>query len=401
MGVRSLVQQRKECRNKVYRRNNKEECKKLLDKCNSRMFRTTHQLQCSLRKGDSEWVTQKCKNKVFANKNSKLCNKSPKKPVPVPTRDSFDTLDLETLVKKCKDESYKEENEEQCKVVEDLDESIESIETENKEENEGETNSPSEPEQDSVLDDPSRQKADIVEAIERQTNKKNEEKKKKKNKKNKKNKKKKKKDEEKKKEKTPKEESKMKKKTQCNKPKYASTHPEECKSSRLEEIFVEKCKKEKYRAKHQARCQVVKEGGDANVVLDNLMDVRCRKESFRTSFPSLCSETKVEDKVRETTTISPVWLKERCKHSKFQERNVELCAGSNIREYELDIEHPEDIIDNVINDIKNIVSNEAIPPLADNPLQDMSTKSTVEVVTMTSEVENLDTEETPISTTPN
>ena len=76
-------------------------------------------------------MTQKCKNKVFATKNSKLChnNKSQIKPVPVPTEDSFDSLDLETLVKKCKDESYKEENEEQCKVVEDLDVSIENIET--------------------------------------------------------------------------------------------------------------------------------------------------------------------------------------------------------------------------------------------------------------------------------
>ena len=319
--------------------------------------------------------------KVFANKNTKLCKKSQKKPVPA--GDSFDSLDLETLVQKCKEESYKEDNEEQCKVVEDLDDSIENIKTENQPEDEGEASSPSELEQDLVLDDPSRQKADIVEAIERQTNKKNGEKKKKKNKKNKN--KKKKKDEEGNKDKKTKEESKMTKKTKCNKPKYASTHPEECKSSRLEEIFVEKCKKEKYRAKHQARCQVVTEGGDTNVVLDHLMDVRCRKESFRTSFPSLCSQDELEDKVRETTTISPVWLKERCKHSKFQERNVKLCSGSNIRDYELDIDHPEDIIDNVINDIKNIVSSEAIPPLADNPLQDMTTKPTYEVVTMTPE----------------
>ena len=112
---------------------------------------------------------------MFTNKNTKLCKSLNK---PVPTEDSFD---LETLVIKCKEESYKEKNGEQCKVVEDLDESIESIETETKSEDEGETDSPSEPEQDSILDDPSRQKADIVESIERQTNKKNKEKKKKKN----------------------------------------------------------------------------------------------------------------------------------------------------------------------------------------------------------------------------
>merc|ERR1712048_431750 len=120
----------KDCRNKVYRRNNKEECKKVLDKCNSRMFRTTHQQECSLRKGDSEWLTQKCKTNVFVNKNTKLC-KSLKKSVP--TADSFD---MEMLVSKCKEESYKKENEEQCKVVEDLDETIDTIKTENEAEDE-------------------------------------------------------------------------------------------------------------------------------------------------------------------------------------------------------------------------------------------------------------------------
>ena len=338
------------------------------------------------RKGDSEWLTQKCKTKVFTNKNTKLCKSLNK---PVPTEDSFD---LETLVIKCKEESYKEKNGEQCKVVEDLDESIESIETETKSEDEGETDSPSEPEQDSILDDPSRQKADIVESIERQTNKKNKEKKKKKKNTNKTKKTK----EERIKEKKAKEESKKKKKTKCNKPKYASTHPEECKSMRLGDIFQEKCKKEKYRAKHQARCQVVKEGGDTDIVLDKLMDVRCRKDSFRTSFPSLCSQDKAGDReTTETTTLSAGWVKERCKHSKFRERNVELCSSANNKEYDLDIEHPEDIIDNVINDIKNIVSNEAIPPLPNNPLED-----TNEVVTLTLEVENSDTEDTPPSTTP-
>ena len=338
-------------------------------------------------------MTQKCRTKVFANKNVKLCQSLEK---PLPNDDSFD---LEVLVSKCKEESYREEHEEQCKVVEDLDETIENIETEKQSEDEGETNSPSQSEQNSIFDDPSRQKADIVQSIERQTTKKNDEKKKKKKKK--KNKTKKKTEEERIKEKTTKEESKLTKKTKCNKPKYASTHPEECKSLRLADIFVEKCKKEKYRAKHQARCQVVKEGGDTDIVLDNLMDVRCRKDSFRSSFPSLCSEQKVGDKeVTETTTISAAWLRERCKHSKFQERNVQLCSSANIGEYELDIEHPEDIIENVINDIKNIVSNEAIPPLPDNPLEDMSTKSTNEVVTMTLEVESLETEKTPPSTTP-
>merc|ERR1712173_264114 len=99
---------------------------------------------------------------------------------PLPNNDSFD---LEVLVSKCKEESYREEHEEQCKVVEDLDETIENIETEKQSEDEGETNSPSQPGQNSIFDDPSRQKADIVQSIERQTTKKNDEKKKKKKKK--------------------------------------------------------------------------------------------------------------------------------------------------------------------------------------------------------------------------
>ena len=85
------------------------------------------------RKGDSEWLTQKCRTKVFANKNTKLC-KSLEKPVP-----NDDSFDLKMLVTKCKEESYREEHEEQCKVVEDLDETIENIETEKQSDDEERT----------------------------------------------------------------------------------------------------------------------------------------------------------------------------------------------------------------------------------------------------------------------
>merc|ERR1712156_736058 len=165
-----------------------------------------------------------------------------------------------------------------------------------------------------------------------------------------------------------------KEKSKCNKPKYASTHPEECKSiTRLDNIFLEKC-----RLKHNARCKTVMESGGqetvAEAVLERLMDVRCRKEAFRKSYPKLCSLEKFEDNILETTTINPAWLRERCKHKKFKTRNKELC--DKIRDYELDVDSPESLIDNVINDIKNIVSHETIPPIADNPLKESSTPST-------------------------
>ena len=46
---RSMIQEKKKCRRKAYRKDNVELCKKALDKCNSRMFRSTHQKQCKFR----------------------------------------------------------------------------------------------------------------------------------------------------------------------------------------------------------------------------------------------------------------------------------------------------------------------------------------------------------------
>merc|ERR1711936_1118628 len=164
-------------------------------------------------------------------------------------------------------------------------------------------------EEDSKIDAPSMQKADIVESILKQTDpaklkddeKKNQKKKNNKDNKAKKDKSKTKEKKDKTKEKKEKKVKKEKKeKSKCNKPKYASTHPEECKSiTRLDNIFLEKCKKEKYRLKHNARCKTVMESGGqetvAEAVLERLMDVRCRKEAFRKSYPKLCSLDKFED----------------------------------------------------------------------------------------------------------
>ena len=46
---RSMIQLKKKCRAKAFKKKNVELCKEALDKCNSRMFRTTHQKQCKLR----------------------------------------------------------------------------------------------------------------------------------------------------------------------------------------------------------------------------------------------------------------------------------------------------------------------------------------------------------------
>merc|ERR1719471_1652417 len=263
-----------------------------------------------------------------------------------------------------------------------------------------------EDDEDEKLDAPSKQKSDIVKSIKKQTaqgKKKNGERKKQKQRKNKDAKK-----NQKSKTKEEKEKKKEKKeKSKCNKPKYASTHPDECKSiNKLERIFVEKCRKEKYRMKHTGRCRVVEEAGAdktaANEVLERLMDVRCRKEAFRKSYPSLCLLDKFEENILETTTINPAWLRARCKHEKFQNRNVELCK--KIKDYELVVDSPESLIDNVINDIKNIVSHETIPPIVDNPLMENSSPSKIlapssdEMTTVTTEVQKLETDTTPPST---
>ena len=382
---------------------------------------------------------------MFVGKNEKLCQSL--------KEDSLlqnSPFKLDELVSNCKKSSYKKANKNKCQVVEALDETVDEINATNEEMKEVEItkeemkeeevqkgemkeeekkedemkNEVMEDEEDEKFDAPSKQKSDIVESIKKQTaqrEKKNGERKKQKQRKNKDAKKnqknksktkeekeKKKNEKEKEKEKEKKENGKEKKKekkekSKCNKPKYASTHPDECKSiNKLERIFVEKCRKEKYRMKHTGRCRVVEEAGAdktaANEVLERLMDVRCRKEAFRKSYPSLCLLDKFEENILETTTINPAWLRARCKHEKFQNRNVELC--NKIKDYELDVDSPESLIDNVINDIKNIVSHETIPPIVDNPLVENSSPSSDEMTTVTTEVQKLETDTTPPSTTP-
>ena len=79
---------------------------------------------------------------------------------------------------------------------------------------------------------------------------------------------------------------KTKSKSKCNKPKYAATHRAECRDlAALPSVLAAKCRKAKYRAKHRARCQSLgsRDGDNEvfNVVLSQVTDVRCRKESFR------------------------------------------------------------------------------------------------------------------------
>merc|ERR1712098_676523 len=78
-----------------------------------------------------------------------------------------------------------------------------------------------------------------------------------------------------------------------------------------------KNKKEKYRNKHKERCQSIDSSNNAeltNIVMTQVADIRCQKESFRKSYPSLCKDSK--DK--ETLDNNAEWLSERCKHDKFR-----------------------------------------------------------------------------------
>merc|ERR1712113_332601 len=125
------------------------------------MFRTTHQKQCKLRAGDTEWLTQKCSTKVFVGKNAKLCQ-SLKKSVP-----EVSSFSLNDLVIKCQKSSFKKANRKKCKVVETLDATVEEVNAKDEEMKEEE-----EEEEGTVvnkIDAPSKQKADIVESIMKQT----------------------------------------------------------------------------------------------------------------------------------------------------------------------------------------------------------------------------------------
>ena len=325
---RSLLGKKKKCREEKDVSNS---CRKLLNKCNSRVFRATHSgnknreisvfvyihipLDCDKKTGDKEWLKKKCLTKVFRDKFQSTCEelcadkkystKNPKACEFVVDKNPEDVETLEDIVSKCKDVSYKTKNKEKCEVVETIDVILASGEQTDKEENE-------------VIEDneASQVKNEVVKSIERQTTqernnmkkkpakdktkikreknqikeeKKHNQKKDKKKQTQKKNKKES--DKQNNKNKGDKSKNQKKKvksdreKSKCNKPKYAAMHPEECRNlEKMEKVIKDKCRKEKYRSKHKERCDMLKNAGKkdlANNVMNQVMDVRCQKESFR------------------------------------------------------------------------------------------------------------------------
>jgi len=371
---RSLLQQKKECR---AQKSNSPACIRILDKCINRVFRATHS-GCAKQKGDDEWLIKKCKTEVFYNKfksscqglcvnvlfslkNPKICKEA------APSNNEEDNIEsLADIVEKCKKPFYKTKFKEKCEVVETIDTILINENSDEDKEEEKDKTDGMENEKTKKVEhvnnniDAAKVKGDIVKSIERQTQERKEIPKKSSNKKKekdskskvskikgskknkgeskkKKNDKKKaegkgnakgkgkKKDKVKKKEKPKKEKKNSKHK--CNKLKYRITHPVECKDmQRMEDIILNKCRKEKYRNKHKERCQSIDSSNNAeltNIVITQVADIRCQKESFRKSYPSLCKDSK--DK--ETLDNNAEWLSERCKHEKFSKRNTQLCSS--------------------------------------------------------------------------
>ena len=188
-----------------------------------------------------------CKDEIFSESNPKLCSTE------------NDPESLQEIVEKCSKASYKRKNKEKCEVVERIDIILTSENPEEAGVNEEDG------------DDASDVKSDIVDSIKRQT----QERKNIQKHSNQKN-----------KEKMKQLKGKTKSKSKCNKPKYAATHRAECRDlAALPSVLAAKCRKAKYRAKHRARCQSLgsRDGDNEvfNVVLSQVTDVRCRKESFR------------------------------------------------------------------------------------------------------------------------
>jgi len=369
---RSLLQQKKECRAK---KSESPACIRILDKCNNRVFRATHS-GCAKQKGDDEWLVKKCKTEVFYKKfksscqglcvnvlfslkNPKICKEA------APSENEEDNIEsLADIVEKCKKPFYKTKFKEKCEVVETIDTILDT--DEEKDKIDGTEGKEKEVENENNSIDASKVKGDIVKSIERQTQERKDNPKKTSNKKKekdsktkvsknkgskknkegpkKKNNDKKKgemkgkghsrnkgKNKEKKDNKNKKEKNKTSK-HKCNKLKYRITHPDECKDmERMEDILSSKCRKEKYRNKHKERCQSIDSSNNAeltNIVMTQVADIRCQKESFRESYPTICKDSNTKDSLDNKTE----WLTERCKHDKFRNRNTKLCSSLEIGE---------------------------------------------------------------------
>ena len=218
----------------------------------------TLDLVCEKREGDTEWLKKKCLSKTFVSKYEQPCRDLCNDDGLADLNPNFCTTErqpesIEEIVRKCESLDYYKDNKEKCQVVEKIDLVLE--------------------EQDSAAN----QKADIVESIQRKTEKERKSFKKQKIKN------KKKKDLSKKKKKKNKKSEKVKK-SKCNKPKYAATHHAECKKIDMKSVIAKKCLKKKYQNKHKMRCSFMARNDHPikeNEIFSEVIDKRCRKESFR------------------------------------------------------------------------------------------------------------------------
>merc|ERR1711902_100142 len=182
-------------------------------------------------------------------------------------------------------------------------------------------------------------------------------------------------------------------------PKYSAKHPEECgrvESKQLNTVLLKKCKKEKYKKKHSKRCKDLQSFAENTIEVDDkssgrsdkakyranhpeicanvenfvLKDDRCRKAVFRKNYPDLCRGVVEEDDEED----DPDWLEDRCKHKKFRLKNADICRDlcpekkwsklyKDICDGLPGVEKPEitdeqnNIINSVIEDIKDIAGN--------------------------------------------
>jgi len=217
------------------------------------------------------------------------------------------------------------------------------------------------------------------------------------------------------------------KKSNCNKPKYAAKNPEECKGlQRMNSVLVQKCKKDKYKKKHKERCKDLEDftnkdaDADQSVLCEQpkyrsmypehcsdsssfvLEDVRCKKEAFRRNYPELCTSGNYEDDILMTDSPSedPDWLQDRCKHNKFRERHRDLCSElceqdifaklyrdicqdnqATTTSVESPGEDQSSLIENVINDIKDIVSKETTRQTTESKINAVKTTTSSPLIT--------------------
>ena len=344
----SAKELKNQCRNKIYRKNNRNVCKEALDKCKNRMFRSVNPGKCEKVAGDNAWLKEKCETQVFSQKNFQICEsiKDSNNTVVEKSNNLNDDAEfesLEELLQKCSNGAYQVGHADKCKVVE-------TIEFEVDEFNNSEKTKPLNiidvKVKDGTITENEKAKPDVLSGITKQESIESEI-----------------------------AETRLKK-NKCNKPKYAAKNPTECGKKDLDNVLEKKCKKRKYSEKHKERCKDFESfrqrETETNKPIDEfvLTDVRCQKKAFKRNYPELCqSEVREED---------PDWLEEQCRHESFFFKHEDICKelckknnknnkmiqkvcdiiSSDDDQDEISNESTENLIANVINDIKNIVSEE-------------------------------------------